>query len=99
MVDHPQALLPQPKTVGLALPEVSPLAGVFDEPQDAVVVNLAGPRRVDAPLSGNAVRAPGGVVVSETLHVVAQLTQRGRTPGAGQPAPDHDHGEPAPVQR
>ena len=41
VVDHPQALLAQPEAVGLAGPEVPALDGVLDEPQDAVVVDLA----------------------------------------------------------
>src|SRR5258708_2738075 len=40
MVDHPEALFTQPEAVGLAGPEVAALDGVFDEPRNAVVVDL-----------------------------------------------------------
>src|SRR6478672_7935034 len=56
-------------------------------------------RRVDAALGGDAMRAAWAVVVGEALHVVAQLAERCRAPGAGKPAADHDHGELAPIQR
>ena len=99
MVDHPDALLAQPEAVGLPRAEVAALNGVLDEPQDAVVVDLFGPRRVDAALGGDAVRAPWAVVVDEALHVEAQLAKGRGATGAGKPGADHDHGELAAVQR
>ena len=82
VVDDPQAFLAQPEAVGLAGPEVSALDGVLDEPQDAVVVDLACPRRVDAALRGDAVRAARAVVVREALDVVAEFTKGGRAAGS-----------------
>ena len=65
----------------------SPALTVPDEPQDAVVVDLFGPRRVDAALGGDAVRAPWAVVIDEALHVEAQLAKGRGATGAGSPAP------------
>src|SRR4029077_19281335 len=61
MVDHPEALLAQPEAVGLTGPEVPTFDGVFAEPQDAVVVDLFRPRRVDAALGRDAMRAAWAV--------------------------------------
>jgi len=62
MVDHPEALFTQPEAVGLAGPEVATFDGVFDEPRNAVVVDLFRARRVDAALGRDAMRAAWAVV-------------------------------------
>jgi hypothetical protein len=48
---------------------------------------------------GDAVRAARAVVIGEALDLVAKLAQGGRAAGAGQPTPDDDDTELAPVQR
>ena len=86
MVDHPRRLARQPETVGLAGPEVAALDGVLDEPVDAVVVDLAAAGGVDAALGRDAVGAPGRIMESEALDVIAEFAERRRAAGAGQSA-------------
>src|SRR5205085_2281931 len=74
--------------VGLARAKVAPLDRVVEQTPDAVAVVLVILRRVDAPLRGDAVRAPWGVLEAKRLYVVAELTQRRR---GGAPRESRSH--------
>ena len=66
--------------------EVAPLDRVVEEAEDAVAVVLVVLGRVDTALGRDGVRPPGGILVTEALHVVAHLAKRGGGAGTGQAA-------------
>ncbi len=99
LIDDLDADLRQPVDVGLARAEVAALDRVVEQPVDAVAVVPVVLGRVDAALRRDRVRPPGRVLEAETLHLVAQLAQRGRRGAPGQPAAHHDHGELPLVRR
>ena len=72
---------------GLARPVVAAFYGVVEQAEHAVAVVLVVLGCVDSALGGDAVRSPWGVVVSEDLHLVAELAQRRSRRGASETVP------------
>ena len=85
VIDDAHRELGQPVHVRFARPEVAALESVVEEPLDAVAVVLVVLRGVDPTLRGHAVGAPGRIVEGQAPHAIAELRQRGRGGGAGQP--------------
>ena len=89
LIDDVDAQLRQPVHARLARAEVSPLQRVVKQPEDRVAVILIVLGRVDPPLRGDRVRAPGRVLETEARNPVAQLRERCRRRSARQPRADH----------
>ena len=76
--------------VRFARTEVAAFDGVVEKPVNAVAVVLIIFRGVDPALGGDGMRAARRILVTETLHPVTQLAERGRGRSAGQTASDDD---------
>ena len=92
LVDDVDRDLGKAVDVGLAGPEVSPLDGVVEQPEDAVAVVLIILGRVDPTLGGDRVGSPRAVLVAEAGNLVAQFRQRGGRRAARQARADDDDG-------
>ena len=90
LIDDVDAQLREAIDVRFARPIVAAFDGVVEEAVHAVAVVLVILRGVDAALRGDAVRAPGAVLDAEVQDVVAELAERCRRGGAGQPGTDDD---------
>src|SRR5262249_9796315 len=90
LVDDVDRDLGQAVDVGLARAEVTALDGVVEEPAAAVAVVLVVLGGVDAALGGDRVGPPRAVLETKTLHVIAQLGQRGGGRAAGQAGADDE---------
>ncbi len=99
LVDDLHGELGQAIDVRLARPEVAALHRVVEQPIDAVAVVLVVLGGVDAALRGDRMRPPGRILVTEALHLVAELGERRGRRGSGQSRADDDDGETALVGR
>ena len=89
LVDDRFAHLGQAVDIAFPGPEIAAFDGVIKEPPDAVAVIGIILGRIDAALGRDAVSPAGAVLDTESLDVVAQLRQGGRSGSAGQ-AGAHD---------
>ena len=80
----------EPIDIRFARPEVAAFDRVVKQTENAVAIVLIIFGGVDAALRRDAVRAPRTVLVTEALHVVAQLTQGCGRRSAGEAASHHD---------
>ena len=90
LINDIDADLRQPIDVGLAGAEIAAFDRVVEQALNAVAVVLIILGRVDSALGRDAVGAARAVLVTEGLHVVAQLRQARRRRCAGQSGPDDD---------
>ncbi len=81
LIDDIGAHLGETVNVGFTRSEVAAFHGVVKETVDAVPIVLIILCRVDAPLGGDAMGAPGAVLKTEAVDVVAELRHcsRGRS--------------------
>ncbi len=90
LVDDVGRHLGQAIRVRFAAAVVAALDRVVEQAVRAVAVVLVVLRGVDAALCGDRVGPTGRVVEGERVDVVAELGQRGRCRGSGEPGADHD---------
>ncbi len=88
LVDDARADFREPIHVRLARAEVAPLDRVVEQPEHGVAVVLIVLRRVDPALGRDRVGAPRRVLETEARHLIAELAERGRGGGAGEPRAD-----------
>ena len=91
LIDDVHAELCQAVDVRFAASEVPSFDRVVEEAINAVAVVLIILGGIDAALSGDAVCAPGTVLETEALHVVAQLGQRRRSRRTGKARSDDNN--------
>ena len=91
LVDDARRQLGQPVHVRLARAEVAALAACRGTVARRCRRRLVVLGRVDPALRGHAVGTPRRVVEGEAAHAVAELAQRRRRRGAGQPRAHDDH--------
>ena len=77
LVNNVHAHLRESMYVGLARAIIAALHGVVKKPMRAVAIVLIILCRIDASLRSYGMRATRAVLKTETLHVIAQLRQRG----------------------
>jgi hypothetical protein len=90
LVDNVDADLCQAIDVGLASAEIAAFDRVVEQAVDAISVVRIVFRGIDSALSCNAVRAPGRILETETLDVVAKLGERSCRGTSGQSRTDDD---------